>query len=411
MSKVDFFKDLVFKTNVVAGLEIVALSDSSFVYNIQVLEKKGKNLEPKNSYTQIKDKSQVFKTLKELKCPVIINYQGKGTIQRAFQDSIKENFTDALNRLIPSANENEFHIQIYNSNTGNSFACILRKQQLNELQKEFEEKKIDIIGVLLGNYHLELLLPIMNQGGSMNRIVTAEHSLLFEDGGLKEITARADGAIGDSIELGKTTITADLLPALAAAMYYFIPLPNILNNNKEVDFLNKEYSNKKAFVTLSRILIVFLLLLTLGNFFWFNSFFKQQADTEAQLSVFESSMNAYEQLNQQLKSKEDFMQKSGLQNGSKISYYTDRALYDMPEEIQLNYFYVAPTEKRPEKDSVMRFDSKKLLIKGVCSKSIILNEWLKLLKTKDFVQDVILENYNQEMDNRNGKFDVLVKLK
>lgn len=411
MSRGDFFKDLVFKTNVVAGLEIVALPDSSFVYNILVLEKKGKNLNPKNSFVQIREKPLLFKTLKELKCPVIINYQGKGTIQRAFQDAIKDNFTEALNRLIPSANENEFHIQLYNGNTGNSFACILRKQQSDEIIKEFADQKIDVIGVLLGNYHLELLLPLTNQGGSMNRIVTAEHKLLFEDGSLKEIGSRSDGMAGDVIELGKTTISEHLLPALATAMFYFIPLPNILNNNKEVDFLSKEFANKKAYVTLSRTLIAFLLILTLGNFFWFNSFFKQQADTEAELSVFESSMNAYEQLNQQLKSKEDFMQKSGLQNGSRISYYTDRALYDMPEEIQLNYFYVSPSGKRAEKDSVMRFDSKKILIKGVCTKSIVLNEWLKLLKTKDFVQDVILENYNQEMDNQNGKFDVAVKLK
>jgi hypothetical protein len=34
-----------------------------------------------------------------------------------------------------------------------------------------------------------------------------------------------------------------------------------------------------------------------------------------------------------------------------------------------------------------------------------------MLKTKDFVQDVVLENYNQELENKNGKFDVAVKLK
>jgi len=411
MSRGDFFKDVIFKTNTVAGLEMIALADGGFVFHIQVLEKKGKNLAPRNSFTNIRDKASLFKTLKEIKCPVILNYQGKGTIQRAFQDSIKENFTDALNRLIPSANENEFHIQLYNSSTGNSFACILRKAQLDDLLKEFIENKIDVIGVLLGNYHLELLLPLTSQGGSMQQLITAEHQLSFEDGSLKEIAPRAEGKKGDTIELGKTKIGEELLPALATAMFYFIPLPTIINNNKDIAFAAKEFSNKKAYTTLSRTLIAFLLILTLGNFFWFNSYFKEQADTSAELSVFESSMNAYEQLNQQLKSKEEFLQKSGLQNGSKISYYTDRVLYDMPEDIQLNYFYVSPSEKRAEKDSVMRFDGKKLLIKGVCTKSIILNEWLKLLKTKDFVQDVVLENYNQEMENKNGKFDVAVKLK
>ncbi|HEY1040514.1 MAG TPA: hypothetical protein VGF30_13965 [Bacteroidia bacterium] len=411
MSRGNFFKELIFKTNVVAGLEIIALPDSSFVFNIQVLEKKGQGLEPGGSFAGIKEKTELFKKLKELKCPIILDYQGKGTIQRAFQDAIKENFTDALNRLIPSANENEFHIQLYNGSTGNSFACILRKQQLDEWLKEFEEQKIDVIGILLGSYHLELLLPLMNQGGSINRIITANQNLLFEDGGLKEIAARAETDKADHIELGKVSVLPELFPALAAAMYYFIPLPNISSNSKEVNFLAKEYSNKKAFITLSRTLIGVLLLLTLGNFFWFNSFYKQQADTEAELSVFESSMSAYEQLSQQLKSKEEFMSKSGLQSGSKISYYADRTLYDMPEEIQLNYFYISPAEKRPEKDSVMRFDSKKLLIKGICSKSIVLNEWLKLLKTKDFVEDVELENYNQETDNKNGRFDVAVKLK
>jgi hypothetical protein len=411
MSAGSFIKESIFKTKTVAGIEIIARPDSTFSYNLQVLTKKGKGLLPADSFTNLPDKAQLFKTLKELKCPVILNYQGKGIIHRAFQDSVKQNFGEALNRVVPSGNENEFHIQLYNSASGNSFVSILRRQQLDELLKEFVEQKIDVIGLVLGNYHLELIVPLTGQTGSINKLQLPGQELLFEDGNLREIRTTETTEETGAVSIEDKTISAVLFPALAAAMLYFIPLGKITHNNKEIRFLEKEFSNKKAFVTLSRALIVFLLALTLGNFFLFNSYYKEQADLTGELAVYESSLSAYDALNQQLKNKEQFIEASGLQNGSRISYYTDRLLYDMPEEIQLSYFSASPMLKKAEKDSVIRFDPKKVFIKGSCLKSIVLNEWLKLLKTKDFVADAVLENYNQESDHQAGKFDVAVTLK
>jgi hypothetical protein len=411
MSAGSFIKEGIFKTKTVAGVEIIARPDSAFSYNIQVLTKKGKGLSPAESFTNIIDKAQFFKTLKDLKCPIIVNYQGKGLIHRAFQDSVKQHFSEALNRVVPSGNEQEFHIQLYNSPSGNSFVSILRKQQLDELLKEFAEQKIDVIGLVTGSYHLELILPLTEQPGSISRLKLPGQELIFEDGSLREIRTVETTEENSAVTIEDKTIPAVLFPALAAAMLYFIPLGKITHNGKEIHFLEKEFSNKKAFVTLSRALIVFLLGLTLGNFFLFNSYYKQQADLDGELAVYESSLSAYDALNQQLKNKEQFIEASGLQNGSRISYYTDRLLYDMPNEIQLSYFSAAPMLKKAEKDSVIRFDPKKVLIKGSCLKSIVLNEWLKLLKTKDFVADAVLENYNQESDRQAGKFDVAVTLK
>ncbi|MCD6067954.1 MAG: hypothetical protein K0S33_2780 [Bacteroidetes bacterium] len=416
MSAGSFIKESIFKTKTVAGVEIIARPDSTFVYHIQVLVKKGKGLVPAESFTNIRDKSVFLKTVKELKCPVVINYQGKGIIHRAFQDSVKQNFTEALNRVVPSGNENEFHIQLYNGAAGNSFVSILRKHQLDELLKEFIENKIDVIGLLLGSYHLELILPLTEQGGSMNKLRLPAQELIFEDGSLREMKNMETDPANDReriefLTIDNKEISSLLYPALAAAMIYFIPLGRIIHNNKDIHFLEKEFSNKKAFVTLSRTLIAFLLVLTLGNFFLFNGYYKEQADLEGQLAVYENSINAFDALNTQLKNKEEFIEASGLQNGSRISYYTDRILYDMPQELQLSYFSAAPMVKKAEKDSVIRFDPKKVLIKGSCLKSIALNEWLKLLKTKDFVADAVLENYNQESDHQAGKFDVAVTLK
>ena len=127
--------------------------------------------------------------------------------------------------------------------------------------------------------------------------------------------------------------------------------------------------------------------------------------------IYQNSLQTFDKLNKELTNKKNFLDKSGLLLGSKTSYYTDRLLYDMPEELQLTYLNVYPYMNATQDDSVPKFESKLILIKGICTKSITLNEWMKLMKSKEFVQDVVLDNYNQESKSVNGKFDLVVKLK
>lgn len=410
MSTLGNIKERIGKSKTVAGLEYIFKADGSFCFNIQLLSKNGKTLMPGESYAGITEKKELFRQLRQLKCPVIINYHGKGLLTRAFQDAVKDNFTEALGRLVPGSSESDFHIQLYNSSAGNSFVVILRKQQVSEILNEFASEKIEVVGFVLGNYHLGLLLPLFANQSSIQTINLTTQQLIFEDANLREVKIIEEERRQEEIQLEKKQIGSELFSALATAMFYFIPYGRIIHNNTEVNGIASEIQDKKLFVTLSRALIGFLLLVTLGNFFLFNSYFKQKADLDGELAVYESSLKQYDNLNQQLQSKQDFIEKSGLQSNSRLSYVTDRILYDAPKEVQLNYFSVSPVMKKPEKDSVLRFDTKKILIKGSCTKSIILNEWIKLMKSKDFVKDVLLDNYNQESENTSGKFDVTVHL-
>jgi hypothetical protein len=172
-----------------------------------------------------------------------------------------------------------------------------------------------------------------------------------------------------------------------------------------------EYKNKKAFKKLSRTSVAFFLVVCLINFFVFTNYFDRQKKLDAELTVYQNAISLHEKLSAELQNKKNFLEKSGLAFSTRTSYYADRLVYDIPEEIQLVSLSLFPLKGGIEKDSVIKFDNKKIHVKGYCQKSILLNNWINLIKTKDFVAETVLDNYEQDAEMKNGKFDLTIRLR
>ena len=375
-----------------------------------VLKRNGNKLSIVTSKDGINSLEELLKEIAKVNCPLVLSINGKGIIYKNLNEKFNSTYQDALQKVFPTGNEAEFHVQLFHGFSDNVFIAVIRKEILNEIISLFNASKLSVINVVLGMYTTEMLLPFLNEQSSLQKIKLNNTSILFEDGRWKEIIEEPNEE-QTKINFGDEQIDSTLLLPLSAAMTYFIGFNQLSNNNNFLKQAKKEAEHKKAFVTFSRVLIGFLFLISVSNAFFFNKYFQKKNRLDSELLVFQGSLQNYDKLKKQLTDKKDFLDKSGLLVGSRTSYYTDRLLYDMPDEVQLTYFNMYPYTNTTEEDSVPKFENKRLLIKGICTKSIFLNEWMKLLKSKDFVQDVFLGNYNQESKSVIGKFDLDVKLK
>ncbi len=90
------------------------------------------------------------------------------------------------------------------------------------------------------------------------------------------------------------------------------------------------------------------------------------------------------------------------------SMYTDKIAATIPNEVVLREWVSNPAKKHIEEDSLLVFDKNNILIKGNCDKSLIVNEWINVLKGQNFVKDVNLEKFSYISENNQPNFEVKI---
>ncbi|MGZ3862809.1 MAG: hypothetical protein ACXVPN_10395 [Bacteroidia bacterium] len=406
----DFWVRQLFKANKIIGVDIQVSPEGNYLFSYLALKRNGNNLSIIGSKEGIQSIEELLPDLAKINCPIILSVNGKGVISKNLNGKFSGNYQEALLKMLPSGNEQEFHIQLFHGFADSTSITLIRREAINELISYFSNAKLNVIDVVLGMYVTEILLPFLNEPSSLQKIELSNGTILFEDGRLKEVNSNISESL-TQVNFGGESVDSGLLLPLSSAISYFTGFSPLSHNNAILKEVKNETEYKKAFTTLAGFLIGFLFLLSAGNAVIFNKYFDKKTILDSELMSYQGSLQTYEKLKNQLNEKRDFLDKSGLLQGSKASFIADRLLYDLPDQVQLTYFNMFPYTNISEGDSVPDFDNKKILVRGIATKSILINEWMKLLKSKDFVQDVILENYNQESKAVNCKFDLVVKLK
>ena len=405
-----FAENLLFKTNKVLGLECVFQNENDLICHTSLIQKSGNSVEitSSNSYSSME---QFFAANLSKDIPVILTINGKGIMHKKVSLAADENYTTSFHKIFPTGNEHEFYTQIHRGLVDNGHVSVIRKHRTDELIAKLQTAGYTVIDFFIGPFIIENALAIMAKKSSVYTLSWETYQSEIEDNKIKEYQTLPERVEEQKIELGSFSVDSFAFIAFCAAFHYFVPLADIRNNATSIQNKAIDYKNNKAFVLLLRSSVIGILIICLINFLVFSNYFDEQKKLTEELNVYQNSIAQYDLLVKEEKSKSDFLEKSGLGFSTKNSYYTDRLLYDLPEEIQLTYLSVFPIKNKAEKDSLIKFDNKSIMIKGDCQKSIVLNSWINLLKTKDFVADAVLENYELNTDKGSGKFDLTIKTK
>ena len=201
------------------------------------------------------------------------------------------------------------------------------------------------------------------------------------------------------------------LIAFGTAFNHFISSTKIISVavDKVVEF-KEEYLNKNKSLIVGFGVVVFFFIVVMGNMIIGNSYEKTHNKLQYQVNSKKQYVEELNQLEEQLKIKEQFIQSSGVARASRISYYTDQIGISIPETIQLNQLFINPLEKRINKAEDINFNYNSIKLTGTVSRSIELNNWIKLLKEYDWVNEIIIVSFIQDNIKTVGEFEIEVTI-
>ena len=132
-----------------------------------------------------------------------------------------------------------------------------------------------------------------------------------------------------------------------------------------------------------------------------------------QISSQMEAINRVDTLKAELQKKRSFLNKSGFLAASRTSFYADRIASGVPDGILLDELNIEPLQKKQESDtsSIMSFDQGVILISGVSKSSVYVGDWMKVIKSNDWVKSAELLSYDQDKELNQGKFNIQVNLK
>jgi hypothetical protein len=381
-------KSYLSKSNV-CGVECV-FSDAGISYNYLILTVKKNKVEILKKGNSI-DGQGILKIAKKNNAPIVLNAIGKGIILKAI--SLSENETSDINQLVkqflPTINSIDFYVQFYKNDNSTGFLSICRKDQINELVQLFSNQKQIPVALYIGPLVINILAPLTKQ---LNFLYSSLYQLELTNGFIQKVNSvEIDALKINSIDW--ITIPPQELISFASGFAYLTQQIPFDSPNDEIMGLSANHLQKLKLNVLIFALIGFIFLVSALNSVLFFQKFEEHHQLEVELNLYESKNAQITQLLESYQKKKTLIEQAGMFDNKKLSLFADKIGSSLPDEILLRELYFNPEIGETEVDSLIDFKKNELIIKGNCDKSLILNEWINVLKSQSFIKSVNLQNF------------------
>ena len=379
----------------ICGVE-VNFSDEGAVYYYSYLKNKRNKLELVDSGSCY-GKLELPKIISKNKIPIVVVINGKGVILKKI--NLSENnelgFVEIIKQNLPAINPTDFFIQLFKQNDFSAFISLCRKELVNDIVIELKNKKYNIAKILIGAPSIIGLQPLW---GNFNSIQSSQHQIELTNGVVDSIATKTEN-IKHLIKIDNISFLPEYSLGFAGGLSYLMQRRIAQSENSEILQIESNHTEKNKFNFLALVVIAIAFVLAITNAGFYSSYFDKNNKLETQLSVYQGK---YEQINKLLsdyQNKKGLIENAGVLNKNKLSEYADKIAKTIPDEVVLTEIYFNPKlDKDESEDSLITFQTKQLVIKGNCNKSLIINEWVNVLKMQKFIKEVSLEkfSYNKE---------------
>ncbi|MBN1339751.1 MAG: hypothetical protein JXA03_10535 [Bacteroidales bacterium] len=396
------------KTSRAAGLEVSMGQDGPFSFEWMVIESDGNDVSIKNSGggpgAPDKDAVNLRQGL-----PVQLVITGKGVIVKRIEVG-QENPTveTVLSDVLPNARGQDFFCTWIEAGQGLLIAAICRKQPVDDLVRHLEEKGLLLTGFYLGPMvtgNLTRLAGIEN-----GRITASGHTLDIRNFAIIDCEA-TPGAEAQPLLTGKEQIPARSLASFAAALNHLVQgrdhegtVPKGIGHGRD------QYRYRNKYVTLGKSVLIISFAVLLINFFLFNTFNRKYNQLSEEMSQHRGLLSTHARLEAGLKSKKQLLERSGLANAGRISYYADRLAGSVPGNITLVRMQVHPLKKVKAGEKVQEFESSTIVLEGTCRKSTVFNAWLEQLAGLEWVENIPGFTYENDKTGNNSQAEFTIEI-
>jgi len=331
-------------------------------------------------------------TISKNKIPLVLIINGKGVIIKKI--TLSENSVSDTEKIVrqnlPAIQLEDFYAQIFKQENNAAFLTLCRKGQLDALLSGIKTAKLELGAVFIGTPAIIGLQPLWT---NFNTIPASLHKVELSNNALDVILSSED-ANEETVKIEELSFSSHYTLGFAGGLSYLMRRFLAENSSAKLDAISSDHleKNKLRFLVLLAVGIAFFA--AVANVIFYTSYFDKNNKLETELSVYQGKYDEINQLLTDYQDNKDLIENAGILNSNKLSEYADRIGKTLPDEVLLSDLYFNPkNEDQESNDSLVTFRNKKLVLKGKCAKSFIVNEWINVLKMQRFIKDVSLEKF------------------
>lgn len=388
------------------GIDITLTADAGYLINVVFVKKVKSALQIEKQIEGINSFEELGK-IANPKAPFIVSINGKGIIHKKIKYNEGDNDTTLLNKALPNATSDDFEVQKTQLNETDVILSIIRSETINEIAQQLIAQKLNnILDFIIGPFTINSIIPLIQVNDiAENYLIAGQYHLTIRDDQILDISSKKEES-GFEVSVLGNRIPSSLIIAFSAALSCYTKNTVGLKASKTIEQLKDEFQEKKKFEFRLAILLSASFLILFINYFVFNHYWNKNEEQHTILLTNQSALQRYETLKSQYAYKKDFLERNGLLESSRTSYYADQLASQLPSSIQWTDLYIHPLEiqKNANASESLVFEKKTIQISGKCHKSVDLNNWMKLVKEKKWVEKITLINYAQQSETDEGFF-------
>lgn len=384
----------------VTGIECIFLEAEKIQFHYVHLKKKKEQIEIQE--TGSVDSIDELKNQINPATPIYISITGRGILSKNIKHAGVTENNKVFQRLFPNARIEDFNIQRFPYTDGIGL-CVSRTQRIDQLLLAFKNQNLFVIGLALGNLDIQYIAPYLNTTTDIQtntQLLTLNTEYLFTIIESKKLESDISYKIGDD------HLSALYLTAYATAFQGLVRqqtgVANPLISKNQSEFKHAQLFKIGGLSLLGSLLFILLL----NTLLYYN--YKGKSDQlSTALQIKQSQLDELEQVKNKLGNQQRLIQQTNIQLNSRTSFFADQIGVTIPKGIQLSKLIVFPLKGKEDdyrSTDLKSFQQEKISIKGLCKSSLNYNNWMKELRSLDWVKDVEHVNY-VDLDKNIGEFE------
>lgn len=344
------------------------------------------------------EKKDELLSMIDSKIPVVLVVDGKGVLNKKI---------DFSNEVDLAWQKNIDYNSIYHTSYKTDqalFISFCRKNILEEWFSFLQTAKIALIDFYIGTFPTVLLAEQINP----TVLLANETELEFENNVLIGFKKQLEFK-NRNYHLGNNSLSNYFLPLYATGIQFFIDSEAISKSAFGTN-AKEEQVYKKIFSAFGIIMLVGFLIALMASYFGIQYYSSKNAELNIQ-NVY--SNKAYQQileLEKQKKDKEGIIRDVGLLSDKFLSFYSYELAASVPSSIALTDIDVYPVIKEVKNKEKVEIEAKTILVKGITVDEDDFNNWLRTIKTLNWLQKFEIEDLKKDKKN-NTQFTIAIWVK
>ncbi|MCC7453421.1 MAG: hypothetical protein IT222_04580 [Crocinitomix sp.] len=330
--------------------------------------------------------------------PILLHFSGKGILNR--KTSHHENYRHSI---LLNGNSDNFYFSDY-FEQGEVFSSVIRKDVVEEVIQNLEEKKRIVISFSSGPFFASILNKVLDK----SQLTVDGHTLQFQKQKLVDFTKLADphANLTETVVLGDERVNIRLMSCAAIGAALFNPTDQLVFPSLDKIFVQnyEEAKQKNIFIRFGTAVMLFFLVLLFGNYMYVGYLNAQVSENAIFLTEFDETLTQIVDLEEEKDRKEKLLQSSGLLNKNFLSYYLMELGNSIPTTISFDQIIVRPLTDEIKQRKKIAFEEHLILINGRTTSSHVLSRWIQELEEKPWLEKVDILSY--EYANSQGIFEL-----